>query len=119
MTRRFVPLIVVFAAACGTDNEANRVGDVGWVFDYRDWTSMGSTMDLRGCSNEPAGAGGGAFDDIDSVQVTAVDPQGQIQGFDTTFDCSEGSGDTVPIQGVARAIFDVTFVARSAAGIEL
>ncbi len=92
--------------ACGTDTEANLAAEIGWRFDYSDYTS-GAPEDLRDCANNAMGSA------ITTVRLVAVDPAGQVQGFDTRYPCAEGFGSRVPIRGVTAGLFDLTAEARS------
>ncbi|MEL6546458.1 MAG: hypothetical protein AAFQ82_17660 [Myxococcota bacterium] len=95
-----VTLLASVLLACGTDTEANVAAELGWSFDYADYTSS-APADLRNCDN-------GANSPITSVRLRAVDPEGQIQGFDTTYECDEGIDTLVQILGVPPALFDLT-----------
>ena len=100
MPRLTVFSLALLAASCGTDTEANLSAEIGWRFDYADYTS-GAAAEIRGCDN-------GDDRDITAVRVVAVDPDGQIQGFDTTYDCDDGIDARVPIRGVPAGLFELT-----------
>lgn len=105
MMRPELAVAVVLLTACGTDSEANVAAELGWRFDYADYTSD-APADLRGCDNADDA-------EVGAVRLVAVDPDGRVQGFDTTYSCAEGVDRRVPIRGIPAGLFDLTALALS------
>jgi hypothetical protein len=113
----FTVLVCAVLGACGANPNANSVGEIGWAFDYRDWTNNNlnaAPSEPRDCANQPAANPGPAYDAIKKVRLLLEDPDGQIPGADVTFNCGEGYQGRVSIVGVTRAVYAMRLEALTA-----
>jgi hypothetical protein len=112
-------LFCVATVACGSET-AEDVAQIGWMFNYRDYTNTSKPDDMRGCDNQPANQIDQAYDAIAAVHVAIVDPTGQVPGIDKEYDCSLGYGDKrVSIRGIVKQAYNLTVEARTASGVVL
>ncbi|MBI5511166.1 MAG: hypothetical protein HY903_20590 [Deltaproteobacteria bacterium] len=107
-------------AACGTESAAS-IAEIGWTFNYKDYTDSTKPDDLRGCNNQAAIPDTSAppYDAISKVHVLIKDPQGQVPGVDQEYDCGIGMDGRVPVRGIVRQTYSLTLEAKNAAGVVL
>lgn len=114
--RKFAVLFVIMAAGCGESTPPS-VGELGWTFDYSDWTKPNAQPLARDCGNQPANADGPPYDAIAKVHLVLEDPEGQIPGADVLYKCEDGFGDArVSLVGVSRSVFKMTLEGVTADG---
>jgi hypothetical protein len=107
---------VISLLACGTESSAS-VAEIGWLFNYKDYTDATKPDDIRGCDNQPASASGPAYDAITTMHVLIVDPAGQVAGVNREYACDLGTGDKrIPIRGIAKQEYKLTLEAKNAGG---
>ena len=106
---RFIPrlpylvasTLIATAAACSSSESVDlNMLEIGWRFDYSDFTSS-QPANIRGCDNADSAA-------VTAVEVTATDPNGTLPGFSIPFSCAEGDGMTTMILGVEEGEYEVT-----------
>ncbi len=114
-------LISLAIAACGSDDTSNDVAEVGWSFNYRDFTNDAAPDDLRGCDNRPDGGNAiPPYNAITKVRVLITDPAGQVPGMDQEYDCAQGiGGDRLPVRGLVLQEYALTIEAKNATGTVL
>jgi hypothetical protein len=115
-------------AACGADTEANIVAQVGWRFNYRDWSkpacaeSDSTTCtddDLRGCANTgPLPDVRLVYDAIAEVRLRLENPA--LPTYDEKHPCGRGENDGwISIKGIGRDVYTLTLSALAGDGTEL
>lgn len=125
MKRLVVVPALSLLVACGADTTPLEVGEVGWTFNYNNWTRAGTsspdTDDLRECDNQPAsGAGLEPYHEVKKVRIYLEDLEGTTRGLDREYDCKSGYGDKrLGLVGVQKKIYKLLLEAKNAGGVTL
>lgn len=104
--------------ACADDS--SNTGEIGWQFDYRDFTDDQAVEDIRDCSNMPGSDAVVPYQEISALRVSVRDPAQQVPGIDQQVDCSRGdNGRRFALVGLVHQTYELLLEAKADDGVVL